>query len=244
MRLLWALRRDAPVSSPRRLCNNALFRHRILRNIAFFLAVVALSIQPTVALRAAQTPDAGAFLADLNERMMEQITETGIGQEEQQHRFRALLKESFNVPTIGRFVLGRYWRVASEHEQQAFLEVFEEVIVRSFLPLFIENSNARLDIGRMHWNSNSSHYVIVRSRVWRAPSDVLRVDWRIRVEGNEYKIVDIVVEGVSIASTLRSEYTLLIRRQGGDVGAFVNRLRQELTRDEGFANSIATDVLQ
>ena len=166
------------LSSPRRLCSNALFRYRILRNIAFFVAVVALSIQPAGVLRAAQTPDAGAFLADLNERMMEQITETGIGQEEQQHRFRALLKESFNVPTIGRFVLGRYWRVASEHEQQAFLEVFEDVIVRSFLPLFIENSNARLDIGRMHWDSNSSHYVIVRSRVWRAPSDVLRVDWR------------------------------------------------------------------
>ena len=236
--------RDSFPNSCPRLCNNALYRHRILRRLSFVLAIVALAIQPTVALRAAQTPDAGAFLTSLNQRVIEQVMEAGITREEQRHRFRALLKESFDVPTISRFVLGRYWRVASEHDQQAFVEVFEEVIVRSFLPLFIEYVGARLDVGRMRWNANGPHYVIVSSRVWRTPGDVLKVDWRIRVDGNQYKIVDVVVEGVSIASTLRSEYSLLIRRQGGDVGVFVDRLREEPAGDEDLASSIATEILQ
>ncbi len=56
--------------------------------------------------------------------------------------------------------------------------------------------------------------------------------------------MDIVVECVSIASTLRSEYTLLIRRQEGDVGAFVNRLREEFAGGDAIASRIATDILQ
>ena len=108
----------------------------------------------------------------------------------------------------------------------------------------VRNKSGPIELGAMRSRLSKIGVGEVQIQEFGAPSDVLRVDWRMRVEGNEYKIVDIVVEGVSIASTLRSEYTLLIRRQEGDVGAFVNRLREEFAGGDAIASRIATDILQ
>src|SRR5690348_12448271 len=46
--------------------------------------------------------------------------------------FRELFHNDFDVPGIGRFVLGRYWHVATPQEQQEFLGLFQEYIVRAY----------------------------------------------------------------------------------------------------------------
>src|SRR4030081_3836365 len=47
-------------------------------------------------------------------------------------RFRQLFQDDFDVPGIGQFVLGRYWRTATPEEQQEFLRLFQEYIVQAY----------------------------------------------------------------------------------------------------------------
>src|SRR3546814_21052071 len=63
-------------------------------------------------------------------------------------RSRQLYNENFDVPAIGRFVIGRYWRTASPADQKAFLKVFEDAMVQRFLPLLAENSSESFQVGR------------------------------------------------------------------------------------------------
>lgn len=199
-----------------------------LHRFVLFFVTVALVALAAADLRAAESPDAGAFLASLNDRAIEHLTKPGVGRDEQERRFRALLHEGFSIPTIGRFVLGRYWRVAAEEQRRAFLEVFEDVIVQRFLPIFAENSGVTLSVSQVRPIRNYANLVTVTSRMQRAHGDAVKVDWRIRRNDDKYEIVDVVVEGVSIAVTLRSEYGSFILRHGGDVRALVGHLRQQL----------------
>jgi phospholipid transport system substrate-binding protein len=53
------------------------------------------------------------------------------------------------------------------------------------------------------------------------------IDWRVISTAAEYKIVDVLVEGISVASSQRSEYASIIQRGGGKVEAVLAKLRQD-----------------
>ncbi len=192
---------------------------------AAILAAMLLAVLFAGQARAQAVQDAGRFLADLTDRAVDELTEPGLSDDEQERRFRSLIGDGFDIPAIGRFVLGRYWRRASEEEQTAFLAAFEDMIVHRFLPLFAEYSGDKISIGVARPFKNNSNFISVSSKLLRDEGETVRIDWRVRRRDVGYRIVDIVAEGISIAVTLRSEYTSVLKQNGGDVGALARKLR-------------------
>jgi phospholipid transport system substrate-binding protein len=200
---------------------------RLLIIWAVFVATVAWSAGNAGA-HAADAAGAAAFLTALSERAIDQLTNDDVPEVEREKSFRTLLNEGFAIPAIGRFVLGRYWRVASEEERQAFLDAFEDVIVQRFLPLFAGYRGERLEIGEA--KQESSNLFIVSTVISRPQGEAAQVLWRIRGADTRYQILDVGVEGVSMAITLRSEYGSFVQRQGGQVSVLVESLREKLAR--------------
>ena len=189
------------------------------------LAVMLLAAPLGGQARAQAVQDASRFLVDLTDRAVDRLTEPGLSDDEQERRFRNLIGEGFDIPAIGRFVLGRYWRRASEAERAAFLATFEDLIVRRFLPLFAENSGNKISVGVTRPFRSDPNFVSVSSKLLRDEGEPIHIDWRVRRGDDGYRIVDIVAEGISIAVTLRSEYTSVLKRNGGDIHALVRKLR-------------------
>jgi phospholipid transport system substrate-binding protein len=175
---------------------------------------------------AAVPAGAGNFLTELTDRAVAQLTEPGLAEAERKRRFRRLLNEAFDLPVIGRFVLGRYWRRADAAQRSDFLDAFEDMMLYRFLPLFSEFSSERFDVGPARPYKNNPDFVSVESKLRQENGEPIHVNWRVRKHGDGYKIVDIVAEGISIAVTLRSEYVSVLKRNGGDVDALTQVLRE------------------
>ncbi len=120
---------------------------QVRRPAVAILAAMLLAVLFAGQARAQGAQDAGRFLAELTDRAVDQLTEPGLSDDEQERRFRGLIGEGFDIPAIGRFVLGRYWRRASEAERATFLATFEDLIVHRFLPLFAEYSGDKISVG-------------------------------------------------------------------------------------------------
>ncbi|HTT79520.1 MAG TPA: ABC transporter substrate-binding protein, partial [Stellaceae bacterium] len=75
----------------------------------------------------AAAQDARAFISNLGNEAI-QVLGPAVPQEQRLARFRVLFREDFDVPEIARFVLGRYWRVATPDERQEFMRLFQEYI--------------------------------------------------------------------------------------------------------------------
>ena len=191
------------------------------------LAVIALSggLFPGSAHSA---PDAGGFLAELSDRAIAQMTEPGIDDTEKEQRFRVLIDEGFDIPAIGKFVVGRYWRGASAADQQDFLETFSDMMVNRFLPVFGEYSGEQLKVGSVRPFSAGSNIFNVSSELVRPEGEPFKVNWRILHTGGKFKIVDIIAEGVSIAVTLRSEYNSFLKNNDGSIAALTSLLRKKI----------------
>ncbi len=170
------------------------------------------------------------FIASLADRAITSLTGEGITREKRAQRFRSLLIEHFAVKTIGRWVLGRHWRKATEGERQEYLDLFEDLLVVTYADRFAKYSGETLVISKSV--VSGSRDITVYAMLNRAEGlQSLKVNWRVRARGGNFKIIDIIVEGISMGQTQRSEFASVIRQSGGQVESLLSLLRKRLKND-------------
>jgi phospholipid transport system substrate-binding protein len=179
---------------------------------------------------AAQTEqEARAFMERLADKAISSIAGAKLSETERLARFRELFSSSFDLPEIGKFVLGRHWRNATEQQRTEFLKLFEEYTVLTWARRFKEYSGETLKISNVTKEGDSG--VLVETRIERAQGgNPIPVNWRLRKPDGEFKVVDIVVEGVSLAITNRSDMTAVVQSNGGQIDGLLNALRQKVTQ--------------
>jgi phospholipid transport system substrate-binding protein len=196
-------------------------RRAILAGI--FAAGVVLSGRPGIA-DANVSPS--EFIASLGDRAVSALTGRELSREERETRFRELLDNHFDVPAIGKFVLGRYWRTATDEEKQEFLKLFEELLVKSYARRFAEYSGESFEVRNVRDEANGES--LVQSLVVRPGAENIRVDWRLRADNSDFRILDVIVEGLSMAVTQRDEFASVIQSKGGKVAGLLEVLRQKV----------------
>ncbi len=145
-------------------------------------------------------------------------------EEKRQKEFRDLLHNNFDMKTIARFSLGRYWRTTSKSEQQEYLKLFEDMIVKVYSRRFSDYNGENLNVttARMEGKSDA----IVSSIIEPKNGPKISIDWRVRKKKNgTLKIVDIMVEGISMSLTQRSDFASVIQRGGGKTEILLAHLR-------------------
>jgi len=191
-------------------------------SIASF-ALVAGSLSPTFPAAADTVPT--EFIRTLGNQALEVIRDNSFPHQKQVY-FQQLFRQDFDLPGISRFVLGPYWRAASEQERQEFQQLFEHHLIRTYGPRLAGYRGEALSVT----GSRSDPYgAIVTSQIIRphgAPP--IEIDWRLSVCDGVYKISDIVIAGVSMAVTQRTEFAQVIQRNGGQVESLLAMMREKI----------------
>ena len=200
-----------------------------LRHLAAF--AVGLLVVATVAPRSASAVDeqaARAFIDDLGRRTISVLETPDLSYEEARQRFRALFLEGFDTQTIGRFVLGRYWRGASEAQRSTYQQLFEDMVVETYTRRFNEYSGESLRVeGSRPEGDNDA---MVRSQIVSPNGGPpVAITWRVREQNGDFKIVDVVIEGISMSVTQRNEFSSIIQRNGGNIEALFDAMRANIT---------------
>jgi len=138
--------------------------------------------------------------------------------------FHQMLRQDFDLARISRFGLGPYWRAASEREQQEFSRLLEDHLVRFYGRRFAEYGGESL---RVTGSRADPDGVIVSSQIIRPQGLPIAVDWRLGLSDGRYKIADVIVDGVSMALTQRSDFAAMIQRNGGQVAGLLAAMRAE-----------------
>ena len=125
---------------------------------------------------------------------------------------RDLLARDLDIPLIARFVTGKHWKSASPEQRRSYLEVFTAFVVQTY--------SARLGgiemrpIPSAGDTARGKRDILVRSRIVRSHGTPLRADWRLTDRNGTFRILDLSVEGISMALTLRQEFSSVLRPQG------------------------------
>ena len=175
-----------------------MMRRSLLTVLLVLVATTSLAAAPPV-----NPADAIAFMNQVWNRAIELLnnkTDPAI----RQARFRQLFHDQFDGAGIARFVLGRYWRSAGAEEQQEFVKLFENYVAFVYTARLANLGGQTFKIR----GSRSDGDVVIVSTDVISPGGTspLRIDWRLVNDNGGYKINDVIVEGISMAVTQRSEF--------------------------------------
>jgi phospholipid transport system substrate-binding protein len=189
-----------------------------------FLAIMSLLIAAASATAtSAIAADPNVFMSELWGRTVEVLGEN-VPRTERLARFRQLFQADFDVPGIARFVLGRYWRSASEQEQQEYLKLFEDYVVFVYGTRLSSFNGETFKVrGSRTDDSGAIVSTDIISPKGEAP---IKVDWRLITDHGSFKINDVTIEGISMLVTQRSEFASVIQRHGGQVGELLAMMRE------------------
>ncbi len=194
--------------------------------VVLALGSALTSVEPAAADESTNR-EARTFLAALGERAIDVARDKASTREDQEARMRALLREGFDLKVLARVVLGKHWRRLEKGQREDFIELFEEAMVRQTLTIFSRYKGETFDITGAGADRTNPKLIKVSMDVKRSNGALLaKVYWRIRKDGENFKVVDIVVEGVSMALTLRQEYGAVIEKSQSKVDGLLEALRR------------------
>lgn len=204
---------------------------------ALFLALAGLWLAVSVGAGPARAEGSAAkFVRLLGETAVRELAPNDITEQQRETRFRELLHEKFDVPRITRFALGRYARRATKEELKKFAALYEDLAVLTYAHMFATYAGQGFTV-KKELGAPGDKYLMVVSEVSKPDGSLgARLDWQVLVRKSNFAVVDIRVEGVSMAITQRDDFTAFLDKNGGDMPTFlaelagrVKKLREERT---------------
>ncbi len=163
------------------------------------------------------------FVRKLGERAIETLTKKNLSNQERKSQFTLLFDEYFAGDEIGKFVLGKYWRRATPEQQQQYLKLFTQSVAATYAVRFSEyKPEDTFQVLKDTPQSDKS--IKVKSVLKRPVGTPIGFTWVLYPSGDSFKIYDVIIEGVSMSISQRSEYSSLIQRNGGSIQGFLSEL--------------------
>jgi phospholipid transport system substrate-binding protein len=167
------------------------------------------------------------LIQGVGHQVLEILRDAALSDQQKFERLVDLLEGPIDLDLVARLILGRHWRTASEAQRQEYLGLFHDYAL-SYLAskLHLYRGQTFEIIGAEVINE---HDALVTTRIIGDERPPLRVDWRLRDENGDLMAIDVIVEGVSLIVTQRSEFGSVIERQGfeGLLAELRSRIRQE-----------------
>lgn len=195
------------------------------------LAFVLLVAFTPLVHAAPAADEASAFIVHLGNQTVSAISNAPSSPADRVRRFTVIIDQDFDVPEIARFMLGRYWQTASDSERTDFTNVFRDYIVRIYADHFNRYRSDSFRVIDQRAESNTT--TIVRTSIIAvATGQPAILEWRVSKGPNGFKVHDLIVGGISLATTQREEFASVIQNNGGRVSLLTKQVRSKLTQLE------------
>lgn len=196
-----------------------------MKKILFFGA--ALFLMAANSANAAINPDtAESFIKNVTTQGIEEIINSDVPMAEKDARFAKLFNEYLDLNFIGRFVLGRYWKTSTPKQRSEFINVYRQLNIKTWSKRFDEFKGKKFVFNGTS-PSNSANQIFVNTTVPMDQGAPAKVIWRVKETNGQLKVVDIIIENVSLAITARNEYTSYIKKAPNGLDDLISDLRKK-----------------
>lgn len=168
---------------------------------------------------------ASTFVAQLGERAIAVLSQEDLAPAARRESLAELLSDGFDVELIARLALGRPYRELDPQQRADYERLFRAFVLATYSARLERYAGERLVVLRE--TATSSGDIVVASEIRRAGAEPLRVDWRVRLGPDGPKIVDVIVEGVSMVVTQRNEFQAVVAARG--IAGLLDLLRERGT---------------
>lgn len=172
--------------------------------------------------RAADPDSAAAFVDQLLKELLA-IANGSQAAAEKRTALARVVEARVDLDAVARFCLGRFWRTATPQQQADYTQLFRRVLIKNISEKVGEYQGVTYTLGRAVRRESDIAVASVLNRPGNAPN---KVDWVVEADGAP-KVIDVIAEGTSLRLSQRSDYSAYLARNGNNVQALIDALRQQ-----------------
>ena len=139
----------------------------------------------------------------------------------------------FDFISMSKWVLGKHWKTASETQRLEFIAQFKALLIRTYARALLEYSGQNIKYYPIEQNPQSN-LAVVKTELTSLSNTQLPILYRMHQKNEEWKVVDIAVDGVSLVTTYRGSFATQIKKNGFD--SLLNELSK---KNETLGDSIS-----
>lgn len=197
--------------------------HRLMIG-SFVLVFLALGAIPAWA---AEEPDLTAEPKKVIESAAERIISI-LSQKDQsaEHRVQEIEKiafEIFDFTTMSKLVLARNWRKLSKEQKGEFVREFKRSLARTYGTRLDRYDQEQVEIYGSQIEPRDD--VSIKTRMVGGQFDGAELSYRLRKRQDRWRIIDVVIEGISLVSNYRSQFSEILNR--GSIDELLQKLRDK-----------------
>jgi phospholipid transport system substrate-binding protein len=203
----------------------------ILRSALLTLALACALPGATLAADAAPAADGSgprATVQATTSQVIGVLANASLPTDEKRHRVEQIVYAQVDFETLSRLVLARNWSQLSEAQQKQFMEEFRQNLSATYGRNVESYKNEKVRIIDDHTEPRGDW--TVRTKIVRNGSDDINVDYRLRQIDGSWKIIDIIIENVSLVANFRSQFQEIM--SNGGPGRLLQVLHEKNERGE------------
>ena len=200
----------------------------MLRNFPAIIAatVIWLGFALPAAGDAAAETAAARHIQTLSSQAIALLQRSDLNLSQREAGLRDLFYQGFDIELIGRIVLGKAWRKATPQQRGDYLQLFGAYVVKTFANRL--SSYAGETITVVGTRPTGKKDIFVDTRIDRPGGEPVKAAWRVRQTDGRSKVIDVMVEGISMTLTQRDEFKAIVRDNG--VEGLIEVLRAKTER--------------
>jgi phospholipid transport system substrate-binding protein len=199
--------------------------NKALRFLAIGLLAWGVAATPRLA---DATDDPKAFVQGIGDQVVK-VLQQNLSRDQAGEQLNAIWLQAFDVDGIGRAVLGKNWKKATDEQRKTYMELFPKYVAKLYAIQFSDYAGETFTVKGSKPSSGGT--TIVNAEIDQSNGEPIKLDFIVQSGSQGLKVTDVKVEGVSLLVTKRSEFDSVVAQKGID--GLIQALRQKVGESLG-----------
>ena len=149
-----------------------------------------------------------------------------LSKEEKMEKLKIIAKKTVDVKGIGNYSLGAYRKTISDQQKDEYFEIFEQYFLKSFASRLAEYTDPKIRVDSQK-KLNDKYTMVSSTLLATSEKAEIKIDWRVVTKNPDNPlIIDVIIEGVSLAKVQREEFNSIIQSNDVNINALFKTLRE------------------
>ena len=149
-----------------------------------------------------------------------------LSKEEKMEKLKIIAEKTVDIQGIGNYSLGTYRKTISDQKKDEYFDIFEQYFLKSFASRLAEYTDPKIRVDSQK-KLNDKYTMVSSTLLATSEKPEIKIDWRVVTKNPDNPlIIDVIIEGVSLAKVQREEFNSIIQSNDGNINALFKTLRE------------------
>jgi len=195
-----------------------IFKLIIIIILSLSFSVNAFSLEPKEFVQ--QTVDSAADA--LNQNLSKELKIV---------KLKTIAKKTVDIEGIGLYSLGKHRKNISAQQKNEYLVIFTQYFLKSFSSRLAQYSDPKIRVDSQK-KLNEKYTMVSSVLIATEDKPEIKIDWRVVTKNiDQPLIIDVIIEGVSLAKVQKEEFNSIIQSNDGDINALFINLKKFVDKE-------------